>query len=141
MHIGTDPHTTIYHDGQCSPITFHKHIYSYSYICAHILKTNYTMSTVITQEEANSEMDRAMQPTSAIPAIQQQAMEDITTIGTGESREKKERNSLKHLDYYLHVHHIISPTSRKYVNHLDISYEDLKQDEVLFQQFYRKMCR
>ena len=36
-------------------------------------------------------MDRAMQPTSAlpaIPAIQQQAMEDITTIGTGESREK-----------------------------------------------------
>ena len=47
------------------------------------------MSTVITQEEANSEMDRAMQPTSAIPAIQQQAMEDITTIGTGESREKK----------------------------------------------------
>ena len=51
------------------------------------------MSTVITQEEANSEMDRAMQPTSAIPAIQQQAMEDITTIGTGESREKRKNFS------------------------------------------------
>ena len=47
------------------------------------------MSSVITQEEANSEMDRAMQPISALPVIQQQAMEDITTIGTGESREKK----------------------------------------------------
>ena len=34
-------------------------------------------------------MDREMQPTSTLPVIQQQAMEDITTIGTGESREKK----------------------------------------------------
>ena len=47
------------------------------------------MSSVITQDEANSEMDKEMQPTSAIPAIHQKAMEDITTIGTGESREKK----------------------------------------------------
>ena len=59
------------------------------------------MSALITQEEANSEMDRALQPTSELPAIQQQALDDSIFIGTSESREVKEQNSLKHLNFYL----------------------------------------